>query len=172
MLVETRTLALWSKVRSVVSRVLGRSYERENCSAARALEIVGERWSLLIIRDALFRGRTRFTEFEKSLRLAPNILTSRLERFVAEGIMDRARNSQGQIDYVLTEKGRDFGPVIMALTSWGDQWDAPQGPPVVFRHADCEGNVVLNVQCAECGSTVGSSEIRATPGSGVLARIP
>jgi len=107
--------------------MLGRSYQGQNCSAARALEVIGERWSLLIIRDALFRGMSRFTDFQRSLRLAPNILTTRLDSFVRDGLMEQRPQAArpGQPEYVLTEKGRDLAQVIIALTAWGDQWAAP-----------------------------------------------
>jgi len=159
-------LCLVSKSR--VSEVLGRTYASENCSAARALEIVGERWSLLIIRDALFRGRTRFSEFEQSLHVAPNILTSRLERFVAEGLMEKRRYSEGAelYDYVLTDKGRELGSVIIALTAWGDRWEAPNGPPAEFKHEECDGAVGINVHCERCGSSVSLSAVGAYPGPG------
>ena len=150
------------------TEVLGHTYASENCSAARALEIVGERWSLLIIRDALFRGRTRFSEFEHSLRVAPNILSSRLERFVSEGLMKRLRYSESSdlYEYVLTEKGRELGSVIIALTAWGDRWEAPHGPPIEFKHHDCEGAVGIDVRCQHCGLTVPLSVVEARPGPG------
>jgi DNA-binding HxlR family transcriptional regulator len=148
--------------------MLGRTYASENCSAARALEIVGERWSLLIIRDAFFRGRTRFSEFEHSLHVAPNILASRLELFVAEGLMEKRRYSEGSelYEYVLTEKGRELGVVIIALTAWGDRWEAPHGPPIEFKHHQCDGSVGINVLCDRCGSSVSLSDVRADPGPG------
>jgi DNA-binding HxlR family transcriptional regulator len=148
--------------------VLGRTYESENCSAARALEIVGERWSLLIIRDALFRGRTRFSDFEHSLHLAPNILASRLERFIAEGLMEKRRYSENSelFEYVLTEKGRELGGVIIALTSWGDRWEAPHGPPIEFKHDECGGAVGFDVHCRHCGSSVSLNAVEAHRGPG------
>src|SRR5437764_13803820 len=113
--------------------MLGHTYEAQNCSAARALEAVGERWSLLIIRDALFRGITRFTDFQRSLGVAPNILANRLDGFVAAGLMTQHQYgpSTQQREYLPTDKGRDLQPVIIALTAWGDRWSAPQGPPIV-----------------------------------------
>ncbi|MHB8379123.1 MAG: winged helix-turn-helix transcriptional regulator [Acidimicrobiales bacterium] len=148
--------------------MLGRTYASENCSAARALEIVGERWSLLIIRDAVFRGRTRFSEFQHSLRVAPNILASRLERFVVEGLMEKRRYSErlDLFDYELTEKGRELGSVIIALTTWGDRWEAPLGPPVEFKHHQCVGNVSVDVRCQHCASSVPLSAVEARPGPG------
>jgi len=143
--------------------MLGKTYERQNCSAARALELVGERWSLLIIRDALFAGRTRFGDFQSSLGIATNILTTRLDTFVASGLMERRKYSDQpeHHEYVLTDKGRDFESTVVALTAWGDRWAAPDGPPVVYEHADCGGDVELHVRCAVCGDLPSSGQVDA-----------
>jgi len=148
--------------------VLGRTYAAQNCSAARTLEAVGERWSLLIIRDALFRGITRFTDFQRSLGVAPNILTTRLDRFVGAGLMELRRHAghPGLHEYVLTAKGRDLQPVIVALTAWGDAWAAPQGPPVLFEHEGCGGPVQQQVHCLRCGGVPIRGEVKARPGPG------
>jgi DNA-binding HxlR family transcriptional regulator len=115
--------------------MLGRIYENQECSAARTLELVGERWSLLILRDAMFRNFTRFSQFEKSLGLATNILAKRLEGFVAAGLMEhRQPGASGEpAEYLLTPKGLELKPVIIALTEWGDKWVRPG--PVVFHNA-------------------------------------
>jgi DNA-binding HxlR family transcriptional regulator len=131
--------------------VLGRLYENQECSAARALELVGERWSLLVLRDAIFRGYVRFSDFQRSLGVAPNILARRLERLVEAGIME-ARPSAGNADhrdYVLTQKGMDFKPVVIALTAWGDKWIGPG--PAVFEHSGCGGVVEQRFHCTVCG---------------------
>jgi DNA-binding HxlR family transcriptional regulator len=148
--------------------MLGRLYESENCSAARALEFVGERWSLLILRNAAFAGQTRFSEFERRLGIAPNILASRLESFVAAGIMEMRPNSEhkGQHEYVLTEKGRDFIPAIVALTSWGDRWAAPDGPPIIYQHESCGGAVELDLRCSTCHEVMAPSAVKTLPGPG------
>ena len=114
--------------------MLGRLYENQDCSAARTLELVGERWSLLILRDAMFRKFTRFSQFQKSLGLATNILAKRLEGFVAAGLMERrqSRISGEQAEYLLTQKGLELKPVLIALTEWGDKWVQPG--PVVFQN--------------------------------------
>jgi DNA-binding HxlR family transcriptional regulator len=147
--------------------VLGKRYDRENCSAARALEMVGERWSLLIIRDALFRGRTKFVDFQHSLGLASNVLSARLEAFVDAGLMRRRTYSahQDHYEYILTDKGRDLAPVVIALTAWGDRWAAPDGPPVIYRH-ECGGEIVQALACAGCGETVETAAVTAAPGPG------
>lgn len=148
--------------------MLGRTYETQNCSASRSLEVVGERWSLLIIRDALFRGMSRFSEFQRSLGVAPNILAARLQGFVHSGLMELSPQAEGSESsgYLLTEKGRDLAPVIVALTGWGDRWVAPAGPPIVFRHSDCAGEMRQVTVCADCGTTVAVAELEACPGPG------
>jgi len=154
--------------------VLGRTYTTQNCSAARALEIVGERWSLLIIRDALFRGITRFSDFQRSLGIASNILAARLDTFVAEGLMV-PRTYSAEYDhqeYLLTDKGYDLQPVIIALTAWGDRWAAPRGAPVVFQHAGCGGPVAQHTVCGRCGGDLPPGELRTLPGPGAGASSP
>ena len=130
--------------------MLGQLYEGEDCSAARALELVGERWSLLILRDALFRNSTRFVEFHRSLRIAPNILAKRLDGFVSAGILEKRPRTErtDQHDYVLTQMGMSLKPVVMALTTWGDTWIGPG--PVVFTHEECGGAVEQVVRCRSC----------------------
>jgi DNA-binding HxlR family transcriptional regulator len=148
--------------------MLGRTYERENCSAARALEIVGERWSLLILRNAMFAGARRFTEFQRQLGIAPNILSSRLDRFVESGLMaSRARAGDGETrEYVLTDKGLDLQPVIIALSEWGDRWAAPDGPPISYEHDACGGPIHHRLSCQRCEATVKPGEVTARPGPG------
>jgi len=102
---------------------------------ARAMEVVGDRWSILILREAYY-GVKRFDEFQYYVGVAPNILSTRLKRFVDAGIMTRAPLPEhaGRYEYLLTEKGRDFFPAYLALKKWGDDWLAePAGPQVVFR---------------------------------------
>jgi DNA-binding HxlR family transcriptional regulator len=151
--------------------MLGRTYDRENCSAARALEVVGERWSLLIIRNAMFAGSTRFTEFQRKLGVAPNILSSRLDRFVEAGVMEtRTRGGDAETrEYVLTRKGLDLQPVIIALTEWGDRWAAPQGPPIIYEHEGCGGRVHQHHRCEECGAAPTPAQVGTRPGPGAHA---
>jgi DNA-binding HxlR family transcriptional regulator len=151
--------------------MLGRTYGGQNCAAARALELVGERWSLLILRDAIFRGCRRFSEFQRSLNLAPNILAARIERFVENGLFERQTNPDrpGTPEYLITAKGLDLAPVIIALTKWGDAWATPNGPPVVFGHDGCEEEIELKVCCPNCNATVTPSEIVTRPGPGARA---
>jgi len=145
--------------------VLGRSYEGQNCSAARALEVVGERWSLLIMRDALFRGMTRFSDFQRSLGLASNVLAKRLDGFVENGLMEQRVHPEhpDQQEYVPTDKGRDLKPVVLALTAWGDRWAAPNGPPVTFEHEGCGGKVEAHLLCLKCGRSPDLAHVVAKP---------
>ncbi|HUB15943.1 MAG TPA: helix-turn-helix domain-containing protein [Acetobacteraceae bacterium] len=110
-----------------------KSFETMSCPIARSLERVGEWWSILILRDA-FRGATRFEQFQKSLDIAPNMLTRRLNALVECGLMERRRYSEHppRDEYVLTERGRDFRPVLWALLAWGNRHFAPEGPNVVI----------------------------------------
>lgn len=142
--------------------MLGKLYETQNCSASRALEIVGERWSLLILRDAMFGGLTRFSQFQKSLGVATNILTRRLEDFVEAGLMERRTGAAGeQAEYLLTRKGLELKPVIMALTEWGDKWVRPG--PITFRDKATNAPVELQMRRAEGGQKRDVADIVAVP---------
>lgn len=130
--------------------MLGKTYDAEVCSIARSLELIGERWSLLIVRNAMFNDMTRFGDFQRRLGIATNVLTSRLDGFVAAGIMDKSPDARGT-EYLLTEKGRDLCGVLVALTDWGDRWAAPDGPPIIYRHDECAGAVHSHLECDTCG---------------------
>ena len=151
--------------------MLGKTYDSQVCSIARSLELVGERWSLLILRNALFAGSTRYGEFQRSLGIATNVLQDRLDGFVQAGIMERHPSAQQPElhEYVLTEKGRDFAPALIALTQWGDKWAAPDGPPILYRHAACGSPVVVGARCTACGELHDLTGIRAHPGPGMPA---
>jgi DNA-binding HxlR family transcriptional regulator len=151
--------------------MLGKTYDSQVCSAARALELVGERWSLLIIRDALFAGATRYSDFQKGLGIATNVLQTRLDGFVDAGIMERRRYSQNPElhEYLLTGKGRELASIIVALTAWGDRWAAPDGPPVLYTHAVCGGEISQQTICATCGRVHDPAEVQARPGPGMPA---
>jgi DNA-binding HxlR family transcriptional regulator len=138
------------------------SFAEMDCSIAQALDVVGEWWSLLILRDA-FQGVRRFDAFQRRLGIARNILTERLQRLVAEGILTRRlyQEQPERYEYRLTEKGLDLYPVIVGLLQWGDRWAAaPEGPPVVLTHGDCghEGTPVL--ACEHCGETIGARDMQ------------
>jgi len=113
-----------------------KSFGKMQCPVARGLERVGEWWSILIIRDAL-HGLTRFDQFEESLGIAPNMLTRRLAALVKAGVLEKRRYSERppRYEYVLTERGRDFQPVIVAIQTWGSKHFAPEGASVLLIHA-------------------------------------
>src|ERR687897_43780 len=140
--------------------MLGHLYENQNCSAARALELVGERWSLLILRDAMFGDLTRFSQFQKSLGVATNILAKRLEDFVEAGLMERRQGASGeQAEYLLTRKGLELKPVIIALTEWGDKWVRPG--PIEFQNESDGQPVELQLRRVGDDTPVAISDIVA-----------
>jgi DNA-binding HxlR family transcriptional regulator len=141
--------------------MLGRLYENQDCSAARTLELVGERWSLLILRDAMFGGFTRFSQFQKSLGIATNILAKRLEGFVAAGLMEQPRTSGAQAEYLLTQKGIELKPVLIALTEWGDKWLQPG--PVVFESESDGERVGLQMRRTSDDGRVKLADVVARP---------
>ena len=117
------------------------------------------------MRDALFRGMTRFSEFERSLGIAPNILTKRLNAFVSDGLLEhRQSDHPGEAShYIPTRKGLELKPIIIALTDWGDRWSAPHGRPVDFQHDGCGGRLKLITRCSRCGGSPEGAEILAVP---------
>lgn len=134
-----------------------RRYPTQNCSIARALEVVGERWSLLIVRDALL-GVRRFDDFQASLDIATNVLSSRLRALCDEGILQRQPDAEraGRSEYVLTDKGRELAPTLITLMKWGDRhYSGPAGPPRLTLHSQCRGTVSLALECTSCGEPVG-----------------
>lgn len=144
------------------------SFEDMNCSIAQSLEIIGEWWTPLILRDA-FLGITRFEEFQQRLGIARNILSTRLETLVEHGIMERRLydDRRGRHEYVLTAKGRALWPVMVTLRQWGDQWLLGAGnEPIVTEHTACGHVTTLHLACDACGETVRSDELKATPGPG------
>src|ERR1700722_13289231 len=123
--------------------MLGSDYKGQNCSIARTLELVGERWTILVLRDA-FLGLRRFDQFQHSLGIARNVLTARLDRLVSEGILEKVPYQERPLrhEYRLTEKGLDLWPVIKELLRWGDPHAAPEaGPAIVIRHKGCGGEL-------------------------------
>jgi DNA-binding HxlR family transcriptional regulator len=137
-----------------------------NCSIARPLAFLGERWSLLVLRD-LFLGRHRFDEFQESLGIATNVLSARLATLTEEGIVERRRYSEHpeRFEYVLTQKGRDLQPVMLAMLAWGDRYTAgPAGPPLETVHDGCGHAFHMVPTCSECGEAVDTGNVHSHPG--------
>lgn len=147
--------------------MLPRDYADVNCSIARTLEIVGDRWTVLILRNALV-GQTRFEQYSTSLGVARNVLADRLTRLCTEGILERRPYQRLPVrhEYVVTDKGRQLWPVLMALMEWGDRYQAPDGPPRLMGHAGCGGQVHLTVNCDGCGCTLTPETLTTRPGPG------
>jgi len=138
-----------------------------NCSIARTLDVVGERWSMLIIRDA-FQGVTRFDEFQARLGISRNILSERLDQLVSRGVLERRpyQEHPARYDYVLTDKGRDLWPVMTTLRQWGDQWEAPDGRPVLAEHRSCGHPLGAVLACEHCGGQLDHASVALSPGPG------
>lgn len=137
------------------------------CSVAQCLEVVGEWWSMLIIRD-VFLGVRRFDELQSRLGISRNILTTRLASLVEAGVLERVPYQERPLrhEYRLTAKGRDLWPVLTTMREWGDRWAAPDGAPVEIVHDACGEIMVLDHTCSVCGETVDGRSVRAQPGPG------
>ncbi len=147
-------------------------FPEQNCSIARTLAVVGERWTLLVVRE-LALGRTRFRELRENVGVSTNVLTDRLAALVEHGIVTKTRvAARGQVhDYRLTEKGGDLLPVLVALTQWGDRHAAGEdGPPRIWWHVDCEHQTEPTLTCSHCQGTLERGHVRALPGPGADAR--
>lgn len=137
---------------------LGKDYERQDCSLARALEVVGERWSLLIVRDA-FYGVRRFTDFLAHLDVPRAVLAARLQSLVDAGVLDK----QGP-EYVLTERGRELWPMLHGLARWGERHFAGGQPSRVFLHAACGTRLGPDGTCPACRQPVPPADLETRPG--------
>jgi DNA-binding HxlR family transcriptional regulator len=153
--------------------VLPRTYDDQVCSIARALEVVGERWTLLLIRDA-FHGVRRFQDFERSLGLSRKVLTERLERLVEEGVFERRRYQERppRDEYRLTNKGRALWKTLAHLMMWGDEHYRPAaGPPRVLVHRDCGGTADARLRCTRCGAELEAGDVTVVAGPGLAATV-
>jgi DNA-binding HxlR family transcriptional regulator len=145
--------------------VLKRDYDGQNCSIARALEIVGERWTLLIVRDA-FLGRRRFDEFQESLGISRNVLTERLGRLVDEGILERVlyQERPERYEYLLTRKGRDLYIALAGLRQWGDRYISEKPPTLVRSKSD--GRPVIAALVPSDQAHLEWEDVEIVPGPG------
>ncbi len=150
--------------------MLRRDYPGQACSLAKSLEVIGERWSLLIVRDVM-AGNRRFSGIQSSLGIARNVLAARLQRLVDEEILERRayQESPPRHEYFLTEKGLDLWPALLALMHWGDRHSAgPDGPPVLVVHKECGGAVTDRGICEACGAVLTACDAKAVPGPGAV----
>jgi DNA-binding HxlR family transcriptional regulator len=151
--------------------VLKADYADQNCSIARSLELIGERWTILVLREA-FLGTRRFDDFQRKLGVARNTLQSRLERLVDAGILRRLlyHERPQRYEYRLTTKGLDLWPVVVALLQWGDRYAAPAGPPVVLEHRGCGGELDGRRRCLRCSADLEPWDVTVRPGPGAATR--
>ena len=148
--------------------VLPLRYEGQVCSIVRTLEVIGDRWTMLVVRDA-FLGVRRFDEFQRSLGVARNVLTDRLARLVADGILQRRRYQERpeRFEYSLTPAGLDLWPVLIGLLTWGDKHRPEEaGPPRLMWHRGCGGAITARATCAACGEPLPPTEIETELGPG------
>lgn len=144
------------------------SFAAMHCSLARSLEVMGDWWTPLILRD-LYLGLGRFADLAANLAISKNLLTTRLAALVENGLVARRRYSERppRDRYELTAAGRELVPVLMALTAWGDRWVAPrQGAPIRFQHRTCGEVFTPAVGCSHCGARLEFDDVVALPGPG------
>ncbi|WP_067692622.1 winged helix-turn-helix transcriptional regulator [Nocardia jejuensis] len=141
----------------------------EPCSITRSLVVFGDRWTLLILKAA-FAGVRRFNGFQSYLGISKGRLQDRLDRLVEHGILRKAPAETGAYEeYRLTPKGHDVYPILMAFKDWGDTYVAPDGPPVYYRHRDCEGQAHVRLECDHCAGELTARDVVPLPGPGMTA---
>jgi DNA-binding HxlR family transcriptional regulator len=147
-----------------------RPFAGQNCSVAEALAVVGERWTLLIVREVLL-GRRRFQDIRAGTGVATNILSDRLQTLVDHGVLRRERYGEhpDALEYVPTSKGVDLWPVITSLLAWGDRYAAPDGAPRVVVHTTCGHDADPRMHCAHCGDELDPRAVATRPGPGASA---
>lgn len=146
-------------------------FDEMTCSVARTLDVVGEWWTPLIVRD-LSLGISRFDAIQRDLGLSRKVLTERLARLVDHGVVERVpyQHNPPRHDYRLTEKGADLATVILAMTAWGDRWVFGESErPLVFRHDACGSETRPVLACSQCGETIRPHELTPVAGPGLRA---
>ena len=141
---------------------LGTDYARQDCSLARALEVVGERWTLLILRDC-FWGVRRFSDFQAHLDISKAVLAARLDALVADGLL--TRTGTGHPEYELTDEALDLWPAVHALAQWGERRTTPGRPRRLFAHVGC-GDLEADGRCRSCGRVPPPRDLEIRPGPG------
>jgi DNA-binding HxlR family transcriptional regulator len=138
------------------------------CSLARTLQIVGEWWTLLVLRDVCF-GWNRFEAIHEHLGIARNILKARLDTLADHGMLERRlyQRRPDRYEYLPTAKTLDLVPAILALVAWGDRWTAADGPPVLFTHRTCQHDTIATIVCSSCSQPLTRDDIDVRPGPGL-----
>lgn len=142
-------------------------HERRACSIAASLDVMGDRWSILILRDT-FRGIRRFEEIRRDLEIPRAVLSDRLGSLVKSGVLERRQYMEHppRHEYRLTDMGRELSPVLVGLMQWGDRWLGDGLPPTVLVHEPCGTEVDLGFRCEVCCRDFGPTEIEGRPGPG------
>lgn len=154
--------------------MLHRDYPGLDSSVAKALEVIGERWSLLIVRSVM-HGNRRFGQMQESLGIARNVLSARLQRLIDEDILERRayQESPPRYEYFLTQKGLDLWPALIALLNWGDRYSPdPGGPRRLIVHKECGGTVSERGICESCGKLLTARDAKQVPGPGAASPSP
>jgi DNA-binding HxlR family transcriptional regulator len=147
-----------------------KDFPREACAVGAAADLIGDRWSILVLRETFF-GVRRFGEIQQNTGMAKNILTDRLNRLVDAGILYRKPYSERppRDEYRLTEKGIDLWPLLIALAQWGAKWgDLELGPAIAFRHKGCGSVIEPRLVCPECGEPLDARAVEVLPGPAML----
>jgi len=152
------------------------NYQASNCSIARTLQVVGEKWTLLILRES-FYGASRFEQFHQVLQCPRNVLSERLSKLVDERILERSEyrepGRRARHEYRMTDLGRELTPILLALREWGDRHKTdPAGPPVLALHAGCGRQLHVTITCEAAHQVAGPEEIELVDGPGVLPLAP
>ena len=148
--------------------------EEEQCSLARTVAVIGDRWSLLILRECFLRVR-RFEEFQSRLGVTRHLLAERLQNFVRYGVLRRTRyqESPARHEYILTQRGLDLYPVVMSIVHWGDTHMVDErGRPLLHEHRNCGKLFDPVMICSECGEPVHAKEVHTHPGPGAATAAP
>lgn len=140
------------------------------CSIARTLDVMGEPWSPLILRD-IWVGMSRFEQIQADLGISRKVLTERLNHLVDRGVLERRPyDKRPRYEYVLTGKGLELMDVLMVMVAWGDKWLAGEaGPPVLYRHHACGEISHVELSCSHCGKPMHANDIDVLPGPGAAA---
>ncbi len=140
---------------------------QEASSIQRTLDVIGDRWTLLILRD-IFRGVRRFSAIQTGLGIAKNLLSDRLQALVEAEIVEKVPYQERPVrhEYRLTDKGRSLSPALMALMRWGDEWCTDDDAPTLLVHDCCSTPLELQPWCTTCNSPVSPTQIRSQPGPG------
>jgi DNA-binding HxlR family transcriptional regulator len=147
-----------------------RDFPRDTCTVASTLEVIGERWTMHVLREA-FLGVRRFEDFRRNIGVARNILSDRLNTLVAEEILRRELYSEHppRYEYRLTRKGVDLYGILVELMKWGNRWTPnPNGPGIVLRHSECGSVIEPVLACPDCGETVHAWDLEAIPGPAMI----